>query len=64
METGKVRFFNEKKGYGFITAKENEELFFHISGVKDGLILNENDEIQFNRESDTKGDRAVDIEKI
>lgn len=61
MKQGKVKFFNETKGFGFI--KENEtgkEYFVHISGVNEG-VLNEDDEVEFDLVEGKKGLNAVNV---
>ena len=47
--TGKVKWFDGKKGYGFITAENGKEIFVHFSGiVKDGFkSLNEGQVVEF-----------------
>jgi len=58
---GKVKFFNETKGFGFI--KEDEtgtEYFVHISGVNEST-LNEDDEVSFSLVEGKKGLNAVNV---
>lgn len=64
MQTGTVKFFNKAKGFGFI--KENgsgDEIFVHITGVKKGNELKENDRVSFEVEEGKKGPTAVNVEK-
>ena len=64
MQTGTVKFFNKAKGFGFI--KENgsgDEIFVHITGVKKGNELKENDRVSFEVEEGKKGLTAVNVEK-
>jgi CspA family cold shock protein len=61
MKQGKVKFFNETKGFGFI--KENgteKEHFVHISGVNEST-LNEDDEVTFDLVEGKKGLNAVNV---
>jgi len=44
---GKVKFFNESKGFGFITTDAGEDVFVHISALEDGMTLNEGDSVSF-----------------
>ncbi len=60
MKTGKVKFFNEIKGFGFIIDTETEEEYFvHVSGVIDKI--KENDEVSFELQEGRKGLNAVNV---
>ena len=64
---GKVKWFNGKKGYGFIEREDKEkDVFVHASAVRDaGLrFLNEGDSIEFSVEDGDKGPSAVNLKKI
>ena len=56
--TGKVKWFDGKKGYGFITAENGKEIFVHFSGIaKDGFkSLNEGQAVEFEVGSGAKGE--------
>ena len=63
---GKVKWFNGKKGYGFIEREDKEkDVFVHASAVRDaGLrFLNEGDELTFEVEDGDKGPSAVKLQK-
>jgi len=61
MKQGKVKFFNETKGFGFIKENDSEtEHFVHISGVNEST-LNENDEVTFELVEGKKGLNAVNV---
>ena len=64
---GKVKWFNGKKGYGFIEREDKEkDVFVHASAVRDaGLrFLNEGDALNFDVEDGDKGPSAVNLKKI
>ena len=60
MNKGKVKFFNDSKGFGFIKdANSAKEYFVHSSGLKD--IIREEDEVTFDLEEGKKGLNAVNV---
>ncbi len=63
---GKIKWFNNEKGYGFIAYKENEDIFVHYSAiVKDGYkTLAEGDEVEFNLIETAKGLQAQNVVNI
>ena len=67
-KSGTVKWFNGKKGYGFIsTDTEGEkDVFVHASAVRDAGLryLNEGDKLSFSIEDGDKGPSAVNLKKI
>ncbi len=64
MSTGTVKFFNETKGFGFITPDDSgADLFVHITGVISGQ-LDENDKVEYEVGEGQKGPCAVQVRKI
>jgi len=63
MSTGKVKFFNKAKGYGFIIPDDvkEPELFFHCTKVQGSV--NDNDVVSFDLESTKKGVQAINVKK-
>jgi cold shock CspA family protein len=60
---GKVTFFNDSKGYGFIRdLKDQESYFVHVNGLKEDVI--EGDKVSFELEKGQKGLMAVRVKKI
>ena len=67
MATGKVKWFNEKKGFGFITPDDGaKDLFVHHSAIQGTgfKTLLEEDAVQFDVEQGEKGPRAVNVTKV
>ena len=63
MANGTVKFFNNSKGFGFIAGEDGEEYFVHQTGLKDGVILNENDAVEFEVEQGDRGPKAINVSK-
>ncbi|MFP4111791.1 MAG: cold-shock protein [Candidatus Woesearchaeota archaeon] len=60
---GTVKFFNESKGFGFISGDDGNEYFVHLTGIADGATLNENDAVEFDVEQGDRGPKAVNVRK-
>ena len=60
---GKVKWFNNEKGYGFIECEDLEDIFVHYSSInKDGYkTLKENDLVNFKLIETAKGLQAIDV---
>jgi len=63
LATGIVKWFDDKKGFGFIEQEEGPDIFVHYSGIAgDGFkSLNEGDRVSFDIEEGTKGPAAVNV---
>ena len=63
MAKGKVKWFNEKKGYGFISRDDGNDVFVHFSAIKrDGFkSLYEGDEVEFEVSNGPKGLQATNV---
>jgi len=66
MTQGTVKWFNNQKGFGFITAKDGHDYFVHHSGISGDAFktLTEGAEVQFDIEKSEKGPRAVRVSVI
>ena len=67
MTNGTVKFFNDAKGFGFITPDEGgKDLFVHHTAINaDGFrTLQENQRVSFETEEDPKGPRAVNVTPV
>ena len=64
MNAGKVKFFNQEKGFGFITPDDGgKDIFVHISEV-DGGELNDNDQVEYEVGEGRKGPCAIKVKKV
>ncbi len=65
MGSGTVKWFNESKGYGFITSDDGSDIFVHYSSIQgDGFkTLIEGDKVNFDVEEGQKGPKAVNVVK-
>lgn len=63
MNKGTVKFFNETKGFGFITEDDsNKEYFVHVSGLIDEV--REGDAVEFDLKEGRKGLNAIDVKVV
>ena len=65
-ENGTVKWFNDAKGYGFISREDGEDVFVHYSSVEgDGFrSLSEGQAVEFDVEQGPKGPQAVRVRAI
>ena len=66
MNQGKVKWFNDQKGYGFITGDDKNDYFLHFSEIQmEGhKTLHEGDSVNFDIEATEKGNKAVKVSRI
>ncbi|MBQ1323820.1 MAG: cold-shock protein [Erysipelotrichaceae bacterium] len=64
--TGKVKWFNAAKGYGFITGDDGKEVFVHFSAILvDGFkTLDEGQAVEYDVNDGPKGPQAANVKKI
>ena len=65
-ETGIVKWFNQKKGFGFITLENDTDVFVHFSSIEtDGFkTLNEGQKVELNVEESDKGPQARNVKPL
>lgn len=66
MAKGKVKWFNNQKGYGFITPESGNDVFVHHSSIQgDGYkTLKEGEEVEFEIEKGPKGEQAKNVIRL
>ncbi len=66
MQKGTVKWFNDSKGFGFITPEEGEDVFVHHTSIQsEGFkSLSEGDQVEFEVEQGDKGLKASSVVKI
>ena len=66
MANGTVKWFNEKKGYGFIEQEDGTDVFVHFSGINGSgfKTLNEGDRVTFDVEQGHRGPAAQPVTRL
>jgi CspA family cold shock protein len=66
MLKGKVKWFNDRKGFGFITQEDGNELFVHYTDIEGRgfKVLAEGDDVEFDIVESDKGPKAVKVTKL
>jgi len=67
MPKGKVKWFNSKKGYGFITEDKTEkDIFLHVSALEDSKLksLKEEQKLEFEIKKENNKPQAINLKKV
>ncbi len=62
--TGTIKFFNENKGFGFITSPEGDDVFVHVSNIVGGDTLKEGQSVTYETVPGRKGPEAVNVQAV
>ncbi len=58
---GTVKFFNRRKGFGFVSGEDGKDYFVHFTALKQGTFLRDNDKVSFDAEEGEKGPKAINV---
>ena len=61
---GKIKWYNSRKGYGFIEGEDKKDVFVHRNSIPDGTYLNEGDQVEYELEDSDKGPQATNVKKL
>jgi CspA family cold shock protein len=63
---GHIKWYDEKKRFGFVTTQENEDIFLHVSGIKEygHFGLQRDDRVEFEIKETAKGKQAVNLRPV
>ncbi len=66
MANGKVKWFNDSKGFGFITSEDGSDVFVHHTSIQGNGFksLAEGDSVSFDTEKGPKGPKAINVVKL
>ncbi len=61
---GTVKWYNRRKGYGFVKGEDEKEYFVHFSAIEEGTFIRDNDLVEFEPAETEKGLQARDVKLV
>jgi CspA family cold shock protein len=61
---GKVKWYNARKGYGFVEGEDEKDVFVHNTALPMGTYLDEGDQVEYEIEESDRGPKAVNVKKL
>ena len=61
---GTVKWFNDRKGYGFIEGEDEKDIFVHKNSLSVGTYLSDGDLVEYEVEASDKGPHAINVKKL
>jgi CspA family cold shock protein len=61
---GTIKWYNARKGYGFIQGEDDKDVFVHRSAVPADVSLDEGDQVEFELENSDRGPQAKNVKKL
>lgn len=61
---GTVKFFNRKKGFGFISGDDGKDYFVHFTALPKGVFLRDNDKVSFDGVEGDRGSKAENVQLL
>jgi len=61
---GKIKWYNPRKGYGFISGEDGNDVFVHKNDIPEGTYLNDEDAVEYEIETTDRGPKAIKVQKL
>jgi CspA family cold shock protein len=60
---GTIKWYNPRKGYGFIQGEDGKDIFVHHTAIPQGTYLHEGDKVDYELEESDRGPKAINVKK-